>query len=558
MASNISTNSKNAIIAATRLVRDQIRNAVGINGWQDDVDDLIAEAGVQALPTSGLSSLVTGSESFRAQLASIKQFGRAIFDPILVKAGTEISSKVIDGQTVRDWPRLFRELNADLLGGTPDYVDDRDVTFAADPAASAKGIFRRLTQDVNGQPIEDGYHNQTKTARIVSKPARYRSVCVVEGVSRAIQDALDCRAGRPAVSAQIEAVNDAKAPAGITNPYLIPDDLTDEADVATISGWTITLSGTPTVKCEITAANLWRGRTHAIRITGDNTEAIQIQQTIPASVFSDPYRPWDIGVVIKLESGWEGDIELKLGAKTLAAFDETNLTAGSYVMLFPDLDDENFPVNFDEANADFHFKVTNSKNNTQSIWVAAILPQQMTQHEGVYYSHYSHTSEPELDDTVTWADSCTSAGMIQETLSFLYHDVAPGNAHFPTSGTTTVADPTYTPEIGITRSGSNVADGGTIALGSVASGAHSVTLVIANTGSGALAVGLPVDNGGATNATLTDDGMTVPQAVEPGDTLTIIVEVTDGGAGAFSLTIRIDNNDASEGTYEITISGTAT
>jgi uncharacterized membrane protein len=37
----------------------------------------------------------------------------------------------------------------------------------------------------------------------------------------------------------------------------------------------------------------------------------------------------------------------------------------------------------------------------------------------------------------------------------------------------------------------------------------------------------------------------------------VTVGVTDGGAGAFSLTIRIDNNDASEGTYEITISGTA-
>lgn len=558
MASNITSNTKAAIVGAVRLIHDQIRNAIAINGWQDDVDDLLALAGVYGLPSGGLSRVTGGAEAYRAQLATIKQFGRQIMDPVIIQAGVEAGSNVIDGQQVADWPRLFRDINADLLGGTPDYVDDRNVSFAADPAVADVGIFRRLTLDVNGEVIEDGYHNQTKTVRVVSKPARYRSVAQIEGDSATVGDSLDYRAGHRNVVGGFEAVNDAKTPAGISNPYLIPDTLTDETDVTTISNWTITLTGSPTVKCELTAANLWRGRTHAIRFTGANTTALQIQQVIPASVFANPFRPWDIGVAIKLESGWEGDIELKLGGKTLATFDETDLTAGSYVTLFPGLDEENYPVNFDEAGADFHFKVTNSKLNTQSIWIAAILPQAMTQHEGIWYSHYSHTGEPDVEETATFADTSTFVGKIQDTICWLYHDVAPGDAHFPSSGATTIADPTYLPEIGITRNGSNVADGGTIALGSVASGPHPVILVIANTGTGALAVGVPVNNGGAVNATLTGAGLTVPQAVEPGDTLSITVEVTDGGAGAFSLTIRIDNNDASEGTYEITISGTAT
>lgn len=557
MATAITSNTKAAIVGATRAIRDVLYHAIGTSGYQDDADTLLALAGVYGLPSGGLANVTAGLDGFRNQIAAIKQFGRQIMDPIIIQAGTEAGSDIINGQTVEDWPRLFRDINADLLGGTPDYVDDRDVTFAADPAAADVGIFRRLKVDVNGQPIEDGFHNQTKTVRVISKPTRYRSIARIEGMSAEVGDELDYRGGRPR-TADIEAVNDAKTPEGITNPYLIPDTLTDEAAVSTISGWTITLTGTPTVACELTAANLWRGRTHALRITGDNTEAIQIQQVIPASVFANPYRPWDIGVAIKLESGWEGDIELKLGGKTLATFDETDLTAGSYVMLFPDLDAENYPVNFDETGADFHFKVTNSKNNTQSIWVAAILPQKMVQHEGIWYSHYSHTGEPDVDETASFADTSTFVGKVQDVICWLYHDIAPGDAHLPTSGATTISDPTYTPEIGITRSGSNVADGGTIALGSVASGAHNVTLVIANTGTGPLAVGVPVNNGGATNASLTSAGITVPQAVEPGDTLSITVQVTDGGAGAFSLTVRIDNNDASEGTYEITISGTAT
>jgi hypothetical protein len=50
----------------------------------------------------------------------------------------------------------------------------------------------------------------------------------------------------------------------------------------------------------------------------------------------------------------------------------------------------------------------------------------------------------------------------------------------------------------------------------------------------------------------------VALAILPGSSKTVVVTVTDSGAGAFSTIVDFTNNDASEGTFAITIAGTAT
>lgn len=555
MASNITIATKNALVAAALPIHQMIRGILQTGSYQTSADALRSIAGVVALPLSGQRFVVQGLEDQRDAVSRIRENGRRLMDPILIQMGRELGSHFIDGEVVRSWPDLFREINDDLLGGTPDYFDPREVTFASNPAASAKGIFRRLTKDHNDEPIEDGFHNATKTIRIVSKPADYQSTAEIRGAGNSEGDALDYRAGRARVTRGLRAINDATTPSGILNPYLIPGDLTDEADITSIANWTINVTGTPVFKYETTAANLWRSRPGAVRFTGDNTEAIELVQRIPASVLNDAYRPWDIGVPIKLESGWSGTIDITWGDKT-QQFTESDLTAGSYVHLFPDLDKDLYPIQFDSNGASWKLKFTNDQNNTQSIWCAGFLPQAMLQHEGLWYSHWSHADEPSVGDEVTYADTSTFVGIIQDIIAFLYQDVAPGWAHLPTSGATTISDPTYAAEIACAYSGSNVADGGTIALGSVASGAHNVALVFSNTGNKGLVIDLP-SNDNASNATLTDDGMTQGILIEPGDSATITVEVTDGGAGAFTIDLHFANTDPNEDPFDITISGTA-
>lgn len=157
----------------------------------------------------------------------------------------------------------------------------------------------------------------------------------------------------------------------------------------------------------------------------------------------------------------------------------------------------------------------------------------------------------ELDDLFTASVTDLAGGELQEFLNRTF-----GRYVKPASSATTWVDPTFEPEISVTYNGSNVADGGDILLGTVATGAHSVTIVWANTGPAPLAIALPTTSA-ATNASLTDDGMTTPIVIKPGRTYSMTVEVTDGGAGAFTITLTFPNNDSSESTFDIVISGTA-
>lgn len=162
----------------------------------------------------------------------------------------------------------------------------------------------------------------------------------------------------------------------------------------------------------------------------------------------------------------------------------------------------------------------------------------------------------ETDDfftsSVSEANNPPDRGIVQEFMNRVF-----GRYVKHATSATTFTDPTIEPEIGITYNGSNVADGGGIALGSVASGSHTVTIIVSNTGIYPLSFGLPARSA-ETNISAVDDGMTIPVVIMPGRSYEIEIEVTDGGAGAFSTTLTWDTNDSSEATYAITISGTAT
>lgn len=163
------------------------------------------------------------------------------------------------------------------------------------------------------------------------------------------------------------------------------------------------------------------------------------------------------------------------------------------------------------------------------------------------------TGRFKLNDLFTGATTAPTVGEAQRLFNELFARYVK-HASSPTDW----VDPTVAAEIGITNEGSNIADGGTIALGTVATGAHVVTLVIANTGLLPLAVQIPT-SGTDTNITSVTFIPTVPVVVLPGESYTLAVRVTDAGAGAFSTLITIINSDPdAEGTYTITISGTAT
>lgn len=157
-----------------------------------------------------------------------------------------------------------------------------------------------------------------------------------------------------------------------------------------------------------------------------------------------------------------------------------------------------------------------------------------------------------LDDRFTSSVSVAVGGQMQEFFNRVF-----GRYVDHDSSASTWVDPTYLPEIALTHNGTNVADAGTIALGSVATGAHPLTLRFSNSGPFPLVLEVPTSSA-ATNATLTDDGMTQAIIIMPNRYADLAVIVTDGGAGAFSITLNFVNNDSGENPFNVTISGTAT
>ena len=552
MASNITSNSKTALANVCGIIVERIYAAIA---FQLQVDQGKALATIYGQPNSGLLNFTSAAFDYRSRLAEIKSDGERMLRPILVSMANECASRSVDGPEITDYARLFRDVSADLLGGTPDYVAKRGVLFASDPATSATGIFRRLKVDHQGEPIDDGWHGGTKKARIKGKPARYESDAVIEGPPNYYNDSIAYRSGRTRTLNGYIAVNDTQSPSGVFNPYFTPNSLTHGDAVTSVANWTMTTSGSYVMLTETTTK--WRGRTYSLKFRGASSSYVEFTQVIPAAVLADPYRPWDFGMPIHLESGWQGTIDITWGGKT-QQFTHSDLTAGSFKHLFLDLDKDLFPVNFDATGASYTIRFTNTTNNSSNaIYIAGFLPYAMLNYEGVWHSHYSDNNEPTVESTVSWADVMIPSGDINDALSFVYHDLAPGWAHLPSSGTATIADVTYAPEIQMYRNQGALASGATVALGSVASGAHVVYVQITNTGTGALAVATPT-NGTDTNISTVTFSATTPFIVQPGESYTLTITVTDAGAGAFSTTITMLNNDASEGTTKLVISGTAT
>jgi hypothetical protein len=439
MAANITADTKAQILAAALAVHNRIEAVLGTNGYMDDVDDVADSLAEDTPSIDGKRSAFAGLSDHRADLARIFDQGRRWMDPILIQAGLEAGSPTVSGQTVNNLARLFRDISADLLGGTPDFVTKRAVTFAADPAAGAVGVIKRLTVDHLDEKLEGGYHNQAKTVTVASKDAAGRVTLRIQGVGQDIGDELDYRDGRPQAT-NLLVVSDVTGPTpgSVLNPWLTPADLEHDDPITDIINWTRTPTGSPTVAVDTTIR--WRNRPRSLRFTGGNTTAVEYAQPLRPILTSNPWAPWTVGVPVYLESGWQGTIDITMGGKT-QQFGHAALSAGNWVVLSFTLDEDNWPVNFDAAAPVLSIKLTNGATNTASIRVAGVLPQRMVQHEGIWYSAFAHITNPTIEQSITITDSCTFAGVIQDVISFLYHDAAPGWAHLPSSGTATMPPP---------------------------------------------------------------------------------------------------------------------
>ncbi len=113
------------------------------------------------------------------------------------------------------------------------------------------------------------------------------------------------------------------------------------------------------------------------------------------------------------------------------------------------------------------------------------------------------------------------------------------------------------PEIDLQRLGSSIADGGSDPVGSQTAGqAANLIYTIENLGTADLTVSNPtINNQSNATATVTANP-TSP--ISAAGTSSFTVQYSASAAGAFSFDVVVSNNDADEGNYTVTVSGTAT
>uniref|UniRef100_UPI000806940E autotransporter domain-containing protein n=2 Tax=Tritonibacter mobilis TaxID=379347 RepID=UPI000806940E len=128
------------------------------------------------------------------------------------------------------------------------------------------------------------------------------------------------------------------------------------------------------------------------------------------------------------------------------------------------------------------------------------------------------------------------------------------------SGTSSASLTVASPEIDLQRpAATSLADGGTDAQGSVAVGVQQVlTYTVENTGTATLTLSGTPSSTAASNVSV--DSISAPgtSSLAAGASTTFTVAYTPTAAGAFSFELDVDSDDADEGTYDLTISGTAT
>lgn len=423
-----------SFVKAIKVVKDDIASSTtfqtNATALQNDLD---------TLSSGGVASVAAALTARRDAHAALQAQGRAFVEPTLVQIGKTINSSAVNGDRIidraqfwRDW-RYYQEVTAD------EKVTSRAVTYAAEPAAAATGILRRLTKGPNGtnETIEAGRHAKTVTGTIEAKPAAFRSVIRLSNLDDGPIDALDYLAASPR-TVDIYACNENDPGSGVDNATLRANSGTNGASITSYSNWTLTNTTTLTVLTSI----VWRSLanvTKTIGITG-SVKTMTVTQKVPTAVLTDPYKPWLPMTPLYMEASWAGDITITWGSKS-QAFTEADLSAGAWVQLMVDRDADLYPVNFDQAACAWTLAIAHDDVATPKyVLCGGFYAAEGVKFENVWYFHLSHSSEPALKATLAFADTSTAAGIIQDRLSFLWGDSDEG-AYLQTGGTNTLADP---------------------------------------------------------------------------------------------------------------------
>lgn len=505
--------------------------------------------------------LETALEGAAADSRKFVERARAAMLPWLKRAADLIGSAPFRNDAA------FRQQLVDEIISEDVYVHPRGVTYGANPSDTDAGIYRRLTVDKNGQTIENAVYNEiiavkvTKT--VISGAGATQTQVEFRGGSADGATVIDLKGSGAKVTRTLAGVSGCVN----NNPTLggnadvdDGDDITDSDSAGDqtsggITSWGQTRTAGLTVKVDTT--KVYGNQDYGIEL-GVASKTLTLEQDMEGLALERGI-PVGIMVPVNRTGAWEGTITAYHANKNQAWTHSDLASADVWYKLIVDFDSDLYPENWDNTSYNkFKLVVANGAGaGANTITLGGFYVAKMFQlvRGGCWYVCWEYQTAAQQDDEVSFgADSVTETRGVATLWAAMY----PEGPSLPSTVSTTEwapVAPTNQPEIAVTRNGTNIADGGTIALGGT-TGAQTVTLRVRNTGYTALALGVPTE-GATTNASVTSFGFGAPRAVLPGDYFDVAVEVTPAGAGAYSAEVIIGNNDASEHPFNVTITGTA-
>lgn len=385
---------------------------------------------IDTMETDYAAEVTAALDAYRSGFVSLMALGRSMVDPLLRTYAKQRGFPETDPIDILG--RLYDAFVADSPDTT---VKRRAFTFGSPAAGGSNvgtGTLHRLNSDKNNFDIE----NQTPDAKIVtcisdehSGGTEHEEEFEMRGANRARDNLILTGSG---AIGRIRALSARASFAFLGNPSF--DDLDGTvASLTSIPNWTV---GSSVSNFELDQTNYYRdyagaGTSAALRIK--TNDSVTQNFNIRSAQF-DPFVPYYCQIAYNRQTySGDGTLTLTLGSKTASV---ALAAQTGWNILRIAVGQNNWFSRWNQENPTL--KIDLASNTTGDVLVDDVILAPFTFFDGGWYALVGSATPFLRDDTFTFTDSATEAGILQKWFNRLYRLYLPHAA----AGAETWADPT--------------------------------------------------------------------------------------------------------------------
>jgi hypothetical protein len=330
------------------------------------------------------------------------------------------------------WLRDYLSDDGKFAGGSVDkYVTSRDWTRASEAHPTGTKVYSTYT-DRRGFARQNG-HAETILIRVVSSGADLVKKVQITGAPRG-REPFEYLGSGGMIEISLFDVKNTRGGGNsqaIDNPCLIPDDQTDGAAVASISGWT--LPATVAWLAETTTADLFGRQASVLKSSGTTVANHTLTQAITKGLSTK--NPYLAGFWARNSGSFDGAMQIDWGDNSQSwvegDFDSTNWTA--FVI---DRDGDMWIQRFDEDELNVVISLPTINSGAMELGSAFLIEMKELPETGRHWAALTNDTGPLAEAFQTVADTIGgSEGDHSEVLAKTW------DTYLPATGSNLIAEP---------------------------------------------------------------------------------------------------------------------